>query len=701
MSPPTTLSPPLMPPLSHRVGAAGSPTPDRLNPPVDSWNVLVPDSRYRFDSPCRRPRRDSIRRRTDARLDEQPDRDRPLSETDAPLDRDFVLLVEAPAFREPRAWIEREDDGTHAIAVAFCPRLPQTAVPGEIVFVVDRSGSMGGPIHRGSAQCPAALSSLDNARQPVQHRRFRIAIRDPVFRKPGVRRCQFWPRRARTWRRSTPTSAAPRSFRPCSSRSNVPAVRWIAQVIVLTDGQVTNTDEVLALARAHAGHARIFTFGIGPGASHHLVRGLARAGGGAAEFIHPGERVEPKVVRQFGRIASPALTDVRIDWGGTTILQSPSHLGPVFTGGRLVAYGRTSQLARTTLRLQARSSSGPVSFEVPLDPEQAAAGRTVATIAARERIRELEESPASATARASRQVRSSADVSRERIVALGPALQPHVARDVVRRRGKARSAGRWFPATPTRARGADDRLGWIVARSATFSGGQPALAARYDRFRAPAAGDVLRRRLLRCAVRAVDDCQPRWKRARSAHVSNHPSPPGHRSPSGATPATRCFPTLALDSGGERHVGSRCSSARGRLVDMTPEFAAALACDLAIIEATCPGVASSSADRRAWATALAIAWLGHNAAGAKNEWSVVVRKARVWLEGNSGSLTTQAWLAVAIRVSRTPSGQTGFHHEGMKTLIEVAHKKQSFTPCMVHQESLSGCGADQFAAANRG
>ena len=66
------------------------------------------------------------------------------------------------------------------------------------------------------------------------------------------------------------------------------------QLVILTDGEVTNTDAVLELATQHAGEARIFTFGIGAGASHHLVRGLARAGGGTAEFIYPGERIEPE-----------------------------------------------------------------------------------------------------------------------------------------------------------------------------------------------------------------------------------------------------------------------------------------------------------------------------------------------------------------------------------------------------------------------
>ena len=40
---------------------------------------------------------------------------------------------------------------------------------------------------------------------------------------------------------------------------------------------------------------RVFTFGIGSGASTELVNGLARAGNGSSEFIKEGDRMQSKV----------------------------------------------------------------------------------------------------------------------------------------------------------------------------------------------------------------------------------------------------------------------------------------------------------------------------------------------------------------------------------------------------------------------
>lgn len=50
------------------------------------------------------------------------------------------------------------------------------------------------------------------------------------------------------------------------------------QLFVLTDGEVSNTQECINFVRKHSDTTRVFTFGIGNEASQELVKGLANAG---------------------------------------------------------------------------------------------------------------------------------------------------------------------------------------------------------------------------------------------------------------------------------------------------------------------------------------------------------------------------------------------------------------------------------------
>ena len=347
-----------------------------------------------------------------------PDATVGLSTRDAALDRDFVLSIDAEGLDVPVAWIERDDAGAGAIAVAFLPRLSSGSTPGDITFVVDRSGSMEG-------------SSIEEVRNALQ-----LCLRSMI---PGCRFniVGFGDRFESLFdgsRSYDETSLAEASKHVAALTADLggteilPALKFVLErredrslprhIVVLTDGEVTNTDAVLSLAKSHAAHARIFTFGIGAGASHHLVNGLARAGGGTAEFIFPGERIEPKVVRQFGRLLSPALTNVRIDWGGSNVTAATSSLPPVFSGDRLLAYALVGGGAASMVRLSADSPAGPLSLEAAIDSSRATRGHAVGTLAARARIRELEESPEWLSLRGSRQTQRKASRVRDEIVAL-------------------------------------------------------------------------------------------------------------------------------------------------------------------------------------------------------------------------------------------------------------------------------------------
>jgi Ca-activated chloride channel homolog len=407
---PTTVSPRYAPQID-RVGV-GRPDAETLNPAV-AWSVpyglelsariAMPGGTARVESPSH-----PISVVTDGSAVVVS-----LAQQQAALDRDFVLSVSASALDVPRAWLERSDDGREAVAVAFVPRIDATPSPAEVIFVIDRSGSMGG-------------SSIEEVRNALQLclRSMMTGCRFNIVGFGSTHEALFPESQPYDERSLAAASAHAASLDADLGGTEIlPALQSVLeqkhnglprQVVVLTDGQVTNTEAVLDLVRSHTADTRVFSFGIGAGSSRHLVQGMARAGGGSAEFIAPGERIEPKVVRLVNRLLTPALTDVRVDWGGLSVVAAPSMIPPVFTGARLVVYGFVERSPSATLRLSGTAPAGPVSFDVPLDPQSAVAGSVVSTLAARARIRELEESPAWLSTRGSRQQRArTSDVSRE------------------------------------------------------------------------------------------------------------------------------------------------------------------------------------------------------------------------------------------------------------------------------------------------
>ena len=67
-------------------------------------------------------------------------------------------------------------------------------------------------------------------------------------------------------------------------------------MFVLTDGDVSNSEECAKLVRRHNNNNRVFTLGLGAAADRHLVKGLARAGRGTAAFTSNNEDISAKVM---------------------------------------------------------------------------------------------------------------------------------------------------------------------------------------------------------------------------------------------------------------------------------------------------------------------------------------------------------------------------------------------------------------------
>jgi Ca-activated chloride channel family protein len=92
-----------------------------------------------------------------------------------------------------------------------------------------------------------------------------------------------------------------------------PAEGGCADVLLITDGEVWDTQRMIASAQ-RSGH-RVFVIGVGSSPAEAVLRHLAEATGGACEFATPGEALEAAASRMLQRMRQNVWTGLRVDWG--------------------------------------------------------------------------------------------------------------------------------------------------------------------------------------------------------------------------------------------------------------------------------------------------------------------------------------------------------------------------------------------------
>jgi len=175
------------------------------------------------------------------------------------------------------------------------------------------------------------------------------------------------------------------------------------QVFTLTDGQVGNEEEILRLVNRYRGEVRCFPIGIGAGCNEYFIKGIARAGKGLSEFIYPGERIEPKVLKLFGSVMGQDIVEPVIRWGDARVEQAPADI--VLIPGRPVSvFGKIVKGGKAGLDVTVSGKDGRESFEWHIEfVETGWENSPIPTLWARERIRMLEEREGEFAGRGSRQ----------------------------------------------------------------------------------------------------------------------------------------------------------------------------------------------------------------------------------------------------------------------------------------------------------
>jgi Ca-activated chloride channel family protein len=137
-------------------------------------------------------------------------------------------------------------------------------------------------------------------------------------------------------------------------------------VCFLTDGYIGNETQILQAIGRRLGDSRIFSFGIGSAVNRYLLDHMAQVGHGAVAYLGPNDSASQIMEDFLSRISHPALTDLKIDWGGLHVIEVfPATLPDLFVGRPVILTGRFAGTQDTTIHVNGMAADQPLQVPVP------------------------------------------------------------------------------------------------------------------------------------------------------------------------------------------------------------------------------------------------------------------------------------------------------------------------------------------------
>jgi len=313
-----------------------------------------------------------------------------LANGDVPADRDFVLRWRsAAADASLGLFRERLGDKDYLMAMLTPPveDRRRAASPRELIFVIDNSGSMAG------ASMEQAKTSLLHALLTLTPAdRFNIIRFDDtmtqLFDAPVAASAD---QVALAQRFTNALDAAGGTEMLPALRAALvdptPADARVRQLIFMTDGEVSNENEMLDAIGRSRGRSRVFMIGIGSAPNDHLMGRMAEVGRGSYTHIGDSGEVNARMAELLDRLTRPVVTDLEVRIAGSNAELTPQLLPDLYAGEPLVVLAR-GDAPTGTLEVSGRIGGRPWRQSVPL--VQAVQGPGVAKMWARRRIAEVE-----------------------------------------------------------------------------------------------------------------------------------------------------------------------------------------------------------------------------------------------------------------------------------------------------------------------
>ncbi len=247
-----------------------------------------------------------------------------------------LLKNEMPAV----TFVQSVGDEAYGLLSVFPPigtERRHQALPRDVVFLIDTSGSMSG---ESIAQARSGLKKCMDILHP--------ADRFTIVRFASDFTCFAPDLRAATPDKIDSAREYVEGLSANGGTEMQPALAHVLSllpqesgrmplVVFLTDGDVGNEDSLINLLSKELGNTRLFTFGIGSAPNEFLMHRMAEVGRGQSRFIRSHEDVGDVMADFFQTLDAPVLTDVAVEWVGMDVHTYPERCPDIF-------YGRPLQL---------------------------------------------------------------------------------------------------------------------------------------------------------------------------------------------------------------------------------------------------------------------------------------------------------------------------------------------------------------------
>ncbi len=265
------------------------------------------------------------------------------------LDRDFLLRWRIDSAQLHSSLVCAPDasgsGGTFALTLVPPATTTVAARPRDVVFVLDRSGSMAGwkmvAARRAAARMIDTLTSRD--------RFCAIAFDNLIDLVPGTGLVEATDRN-----RFRAVEALAKIEARGGTEIAVPLRLALGMLVggtadrervimLVTDGQVGNEIEILRELAPALRNIKMFTLGIDRAVNAAFLHQLAAAGGGLCELVESEDRLDEVMTKVHRRIGTPLATELALRATGLEVDRAtfaPAKLPDVYAGAPVVVLGR-------------------------------------------------------------------------------------------------------------------------------------------------------------------------------------------------------------------------------------------------------------------------------------------------------------------------------------------------------------------------